>query len=183
MFILMAMLLGAFGLGDSSAQSMKKKAGAPIDLDGYKSQPYDYMTAAKDMPKKPILNKYILSKGKEFKEDGEITVKEVEKTASDKDIVADIQKLFRAASGQKIEDATKINDGKKDNPRTALVTIRAPGTGYAGEDGKANKMDWGAAGVIVETKDKKFLILAIGPRQMVNGLPADLKDWTDALKK
>jgi len=181
-----ALLLGLLALlmasNESSAQSMKKRAGPVIDLDGYRSQGFDYWTPLKDKLDKPILNKFSLPKGKDYKEDGEILVKELSEKEGAKEVFGELKKQMKPPSGQTLDNLTTEAEVKKDGPKITQMVIRN-GT-FTGEGAKDKEVKEARLFVaVIETKDKKYLVRMVGPRIMISIVQPDVETFLKDLKK
>jgi hypothetical protein len=180
--LLFGLLAVLFGTGESSAQSMKKRAGPVMDLDGFKSQGFDYWKAPeKEKFEKPILGKFSLPKGKDYKEDGDILITELGTTDGPKEVFEGLKKQMKPPDGQKLDDLTTENEVKKEGPKITSMTIRN-GTFSEGAKGKEVK-EARLFAAIVETKDKKYLVRVIGPRLMISIAQPDVETFLKDLKK
>jgi hypothetical protein len=183
LMVVVGMLAWAVGPGESPAQSMKKRAGTVVNLDGYKSQVFDYWkTPEKEKLEKPMLYRFTLPKGKDYKQDGEIIVKELESSAIAKDVFEEMKKQVKPPPDRKLEDIVNENEIKKDGPKISEVVVRL---GAFNGDGKKDKeiADAKVIGAVVETKDKKYFVRLVGPRGMITTVQADLEQFLKDLKK
>lgn len=183
MLLLFGLLAAFFSSGETTAQSMKKRAGPMIDMDGFKSQAFDYWKApdAKEKLEKPIVSKFTLPKGKDYPSDGEILVKELSTTDEPKTVFEEMKKLMKPGDGEKIDELSTENEIKKDGPKITELVIRK-GT-FAGDAKGKEVKDARLVAAVVETKDKKYLVRMVGPRQMLAIAQADLEQFLKDLKK
>lgn len=182
MLLVLGALVVFFSSGESNAQSMKKRGGPVLDLDGYKSQAFDYWKVPdKAKIEKPILGKFTLPKGADYKQDGEILIKELGEKESAKEAFEELKKQMKAPDGQKLDDLTTESEIKKEGPKITQMTIRN-GT-YAGES-KGNEIKEARLfAAVVETNDKKYLVRLIGPRLMISIAQPDVETFLKDLKK
>lgn len=185
--VLLGLLVGALTAGEIDAQSTKKRGGPTPDLDGFKAQAFDYWkTPEKEKLEKPILNRFVLAAGKDYRADGEILIKELDEKESVKGAFDEVKKLVKPPDGKKIDEVSRESNVEPAKGGPVKITQLIVTNGTYSEDGspKGKKIEGARViAAVVESRDKKFLVRLVGPREMVSVTAADLDTFLKDLKK
>ncbi len=172
--LLAGLAIAVFSGGPLTAQSMKKKGGPTVDLDGQKSQVYDFWKPGKaDSP-----NLYQFTLPKELNNDKDaatMTIYPV--TGSADDVLAGWKGQFTPPKGFKIDDVARTEKFKVGNANVTKLLIQ----GDYNDNGKKSA-DYRMDAFVYEGKDKKYAIKVVGPFKTVGLHIPDLDAWVKAFK-
>jgi len=120
--VLLLLGLLAFLANDLTAQSAKKKTGPVLDVNGLKSQTYDFYKP--EPAKEPML--YVFKLPKSLKADEkDIAIFTIQPTSlSVNDFVAGIKGKFEPPAGYKIDEVTRVQEQKGGKAKVTTVYIR-----------------------------------------------------------
>lgn len=179
--LFVGLLFAAFAPGESTAQSAKKRGGPTVDLDGFKSQVFDYWKAPdKEKLEKPLLNKFTITD--KDKSTAEIIVKELGSNVTANDAFDEMKKQMKPPEGKKIDEIATMNEVKKEGPKISQLVLRTGS--FTPEGPKAKELkDVRVVGTVVETKDKRYFIRLVGPRVLIGTIQPDLDKFLQDFKK
>lgn len=173
-------LFGALvaSLAPVGAQSMAKMDGPVVTLDNLKSQTFGYWKQEKSPPK-PAVYEFLLPKDlKSTREDsGILTITPV--TSDEKAIFDELRMSMEAPAGKKLVDrVTKIKTGAGEVSQLYLY-----GTYLDKSSGATKKKDaYRVLGIVLPTKEKKYLITLIGPSAAIGGNQGNFLNWVKNFK-
>jgi hypothetical protein len=172
--LLAALAVVALSSGSLTAQSMKKKSSTTVDLDGQKSQIYDFWKAGKaESP-----NLYVFTLPKELNNDKDaatLTIYPV--TGSADDVIAGWKGQFTPPKGFKIDDVARTENFKVGNANVHKLLIQ----GDYNDNGKKSA-DYRMDAFVYEGKDKKYAVKLVGPFKTVGLHIPDMDAWMKAFK-
>jgi hypothetical protein len=160
--LLLAGLMAWLGsAADLSAQSKKKKGGPVVELDGMKSQVYDFWKVQKT-----------------DEDAANLTIVETSQKADD--VIAGWKGDWtppKYVKSGKIDDVTRIENFKVGGANVTKMTV----LGTYAKDGKKME-DYRMQAYVFEGKNKKYTIQVLGPFKTVGLHMPDLDPWVKEFK-
>ena len=175
MLLLAGLMVGLGSTGDVTAQSKKKLGGPTVELDGMKSQVYEFWKPQK--AESPTLYKFLLPQ--DLKNDdnaADLTIQETSSKADD--VIANWKNSFAPPKFAKnIDEVTRVEKFKVGAADVTMMLCQ--GTYTAG----GKKMDnYRMEGFVFEGKAKKYTIQLVGPFKTVGLHFKDAEGWVKAFK-
>ena len=164
----LVLLFGTTVPEEGRAQGTKKRGGPLVELDGFKAQVFDsWKLNDKEKVEKPLLHRFLLPAGKDDRADGEILIRELDPAAT-RTGLRRFEKAHEAAGGQKDRGRVPRERAEKGRPAHAFEFFLTNGTFTEPGSPRPRKIDEARVlAAFVDTKEAKYLIRLVGPRQIV----------------
>ncbi len=177
--LLGALIVAAAITSPTAGQSMAKMDGPEVKLDNLKSKTFGYWQQEKSPPK-PAVYQFVLpakEKGSKKDESAILTITPV--TSDEKAVFDELKQSMEAPAGKKlVERVTKIKTGAGEVSQLYLY-----GTYLDKSGSNVQKKDaYRVLGIVLPSKDKKYLITLIGPSLAVGVNQGNFLKWVQNFK-
>ena len=154
-----------------------RKRGPSVQVGDLMATTFDYWRPEKS--ERPILARYRLRKCQGYPEDGEIIIEELPASVTVPMVFAGLRKQMRPPDDDKEVTIREI-EFRKEAPTITELVVRK-GT-FVGDDGKKEMRNARLIGAVVESREKKFLVRLVGPKDLVRIVQPDLEIFLSRLK-
>jgi hypothetical protein len=154
-----------------------RRHGLTVKVGELTADTFDYWKPEK--AETPILARYRLPRCQEYPEDGEIIIKELPSTVTAPMVFEALRKQMKPPDDSREAAIREIELNKKVSTIRELVVRQ--GT-FVGDDGKKEIRNARLVAAVVESREKKFLVRLVGPKELVLIVQPDLEIFLSHLR-